>query len=109
MDSVIVILIKNCTRLCLIQTRSIVGVGHARESRPRNAPTTECIVLNQNYCKTVVIIIPFGDWEKNPHLQAVVVHFVGKQVIFAFSSPGCLKAPASNHAQKEKTDGRLRL
>ena len=59
--------------------------------------------------KTVVIIIPFGDWEKNPRLQAVVVHFVGKQVIFAFSSPGCLKAPASNHAQKEKTDGRLRL
>jgi hypothetical protein len=78
MDSVIVIPIKNCTRLCLIQTRSIVGAGHARESRPRNAPTTECIILNQNYYKTVVIIIPFWDWEKNPRLQAVVVHSVGK-------------------------------
>ena len=26
----------------------------------------------------VVIIIPFWDWEKNPRLQAVVVHSVGK-------------------------------
>ena len=45
----IVIPIKNCTRLCLIEARSIVGAGHARESRPGDAPTTECLVLIRNY------------------------------------------------------------